>query len=478
MKKIFSSLLAIGLLFSSCGNNDDDNNSSTLSPSEINLFIYNGLNAVYLYQDEVPDLANDRFSNVSERNNFISRAGSPESFFETLTTVEDRFSWIVDDFEELERSFEGTSLSSGMKFYIVPFSNGGNERLIVVYDVVKNSPADNVGIKRGMFFTLINGQQINVNNQNKLFTDTSFSLTEGIIDSNNSFVITDNVVTINKIELTENPIAISKVIPVENSRIAYIQYNGFVSNFDEELNDVFGNFKNENVTDLVLDFRYNGGGSVASADALMGMITGDLENEIFAKIRYNSNITAQVSAENSLLRFSNKTFNENTPLNSLNLNKIYVITSKEQTASASELVINSLKPYIDVVVIGDERGTVGKSQGSNTIYDSPSLFSKENVNPNHTYAMQPLISELINSNNVRVDPITGILPNILIQEDFTNLGVLGSPEERLLKVAIDEITGRNILSLKKVSSNPFGKIIGNESMYKKNYQRMYHNILQ
>lgn len=474
MKKLFILLVSISLLSIGCNNDDDSNNApNNESQNEINTFIYNGLNLVYLYQDEVADLANDRFSNAGEKNNFIAQGGSPETFFEKLTAQNDRFSWIVDDYNELERIFEGTSLSSGMKYYIVPFSNGGDERFIVVYDVVANSPADNVGVKRGMFFTLINGQQINVNNQNLLFTDNGFSLTEAIIDVNNNLSTTNNTFDINKIELTENPIAIARVISEDEHRIAYLQYNGFVSNFDEELNTVFGNFKNENVTDLILDFRYNGGGSVASADALMGMITGNLENEILAKIRYNPNITAQINNEDRLLRFSNETFNENTALNSLNLSKIYVITSKEQTASASELVINSLEPYIEVVVLGDERGTVGKSQGSSTIYDSPSLFSRENVNPNHTYAMQPLISELVNRNDLRVDPFTGILPDIIIREDFTNLGVLGSTEEPLLKEAIDNITGRSTLSAKTIVSDKFGEVIGNESMYAPNYQRMY-----
>lgn len=472
MKKFLILLTSISLINIACSSDDDS--SSNSSPNEINTFIYNGLNAVYLYQDEVPDLANDRFSNNSEKNNFISRGGSPEAFFERLTISDDRFSIIVDDFNELERNFEGTSLSSGMKFYIVPFSNGTGERFIVVYDVVANSPADNVGIKRGMFFSLINGTQINVNNQNILFSANSFNLTQATIDQNNDLVNTNNTFNINKTELTENPIAIAKVISEEDHKIAYLQYNGFTSNFDGELNNVFGNFKSENVTDLVLDFRYNGGGSVASADALMGMITGNLDGEILVKIRYNPNISAQLDPENSILRFND--FSGETALNSLNLNKIYVLTSKEQTASASELVINGLDPYIDVVVIGDQRGTVGKSQASNTIYDSPSLFTRENANPNHTYAMQPLTSEFVNANDVRVDPVTGILPEIQIREDITNLGVLGDPEEPLLKTAIDDILGRNTLSAKTIPSNQFGKIVGNESMRKLNYQRMYLNI--
>jgi len=161
-----------------------------------------------------------------------------------------------------------------------------------------------------------------------------------------------------------------------------------------------------------------------------------------------------------------------TALNSLRLKKLYVITSKNRTASASELVINSLKAYIDVVVIGELTGTAGKSQASRTVYDSPSL-SRRNINPVHTYAMQPLIFRTVNKDNIGV-PNEGIIPNIEAKEDNRNLGILGDPNEPLLKKAIDDITGRNTLSA-KILNTVNEEIIGNEAMYELNFQRMYEN---
>ena len=81
------------------------------------------------------------------------------------------------------------------------------------------------------------------------------------------------------------------------------------------------------------------------------------------------------------------TLTDGSALNSLNLSKVYVLTT-DRSASASEGLINSLNPYIDVVQIGNYK-TVGKTQASITIYDSED-FGREGANPNHTYAMQPL----------------------------------------------------------------------------------------
>ena len=91
--------------------------------------------------------------------------------------------------------------------------------------------------------------------------------------------------------------------------------------------------------------------------------------------------------------------------NNINLNKVYVLTSRA-SASSSEMIINSLKAYIDVVQIGDT--TVGKSQASQIIYDSSNL-SRTNVNPSHTYALLPLIAITVNKNNtVNLGVIRGL----------------------------------------------------------------------
>ncbi|MDX1702290.1 MAG: hypothetical protein R3250_16805, partial [Melioribacteraceae bacterium] len=128
-------------------------------------------------------------------------------------------------------------------------------------------------------------------------------------------------------------------------------------------------------------------------------------------------------------------------INSLNLTEVYVLTSAS-SASASELIINGLDPYINVVQVGDN--TVGKFQASVTLYDSDD-FSKDGASENHTYAMQPLIFKTVNRNGV-TDYDNGLVPNTTLSEDLGNPGILGDENEPLLAEALAQIQGSSRIS--------------------------------
>ena len=118
------------------------------------------------------------------------------------------------------------------------------------------------------------------------------------------------------------------------------------------------------------------------------------------------------------------------------MSKVYVLTTG-RTASASELVINGLKPYIDVIQIGTN--TTGKNVGSITIYDYDDKGAK---NPNHKWAMQPLTFKIENATGFG-DYTNGLPPTYEIQEDLANMGVLGDEGEPFLAKAIQLITNQS-----------------------------------
>ncbi|PZX92831.1 peptidase S41 [Flavobacterium aquariorum] len=430
-------LLFIALLtFQSCEDMDDVAAPEYL---EVNDFIWKGLNLYYLWQADVPNLADTRFANQGDLNTFLKGYPEPETLFDALRVDKsiDRFSWIVSDYRELEGMLQGTTKNDGVDFGLYRKASDSNDIFGWVRYIIPNSDASTKDIKRGAIFYGVNGTQLTVSNYQTLLLNAE-NYTLNLADYNNGQITPNGKsVTLTKTELSENPILINNVIETGAHKIGYLMYNGFYPNYDSQLNDAFGSLKSQGITDLVLDLRYNGGGSVQTATRLASMITGQFTDKVFSKQRWNDKINAYFESEDpSALNNLFTSTIEGTTVNSLNLTKVYILTTKS-TASASELVINGLKPYIDVVQIGDI--TTGKNVGSITIYDSPT-FGKENRNPHHRYAMQPIVLKIVNANDFG-DYFNGLEPTYSLKENITNLGVLGTTSEPLLSTAIGKITG-------------------------------------
>ncbi len=419
---------------------DFDDKIRNASLADTQNFVYKGLKQFYLYKENKQELADDYFSDQEDLNAYLAEFNSPESLFESLKYHEDRFSIIVSDFRELEKQLDGISLNNGMAFGLVKISSSGKVFGYVRY-VMPNSSAANQGVERGMIFHKIDGTTLTENNYSQLLSGENYTihLAELVEDD---LISLEESIHLTKEEFSENPIHISTVLSVDEYKVGYLMYNSFTRTFDEDLNAVFGDFKAEGITDLVLDLRYNSGGSIETSRTLAGMITGQFNGELFAKEVYNENFP-----DKDLL-FKNKTRNGSS-LNSLNLDKVYILTSNS-TASASELLINGLNPYINVVQIGDY--STGKFQGSVTLYDSPD-FTRSAVQPGHYYAMQPLILKTINAEGF-TDFHDGLAPDIQQKEDLNNLGNLGNPEEKLLQLALQHLTG-NTTTAKKPEKESF-----------------------
>jgi len=459
-------LLFVGsmLMLTGCFDDNDD----VIRPSsalEIKDFIRRGMNVWYLYKEDVPDLANDRFSSDQEYADFLNTFDSPESFFDHLVDSQDEFSWIVSDFITLEQQLAGISLSNGMRFGFVRYPNDPTQVFGYVRYVLPGTDAEVKGIKRGDIFNTINGTQLTEKNTNELLSLDSYTIGLATFDGTN-ITPTDSSVLLNKVQFTENPVHISKTLDVDGNSIGYIMYNGFRRNFETELNNAFGQFKSDGVTDLVLDLRYNGGGDTETAKDLASMITGQFNEQIFTTEEWNMDRQEQFGGTN---RFDTQ-IRDGAAINSLGLTRIYILTTG-RSASASELIINGLDPYITVIQVGAT--TRGKFQASTTIYDSDNFFrTGSNLNLGHTYAMQPLVLRTINSVGF-TDYFNGFNPEIAINEDFSNLGILGDLSEPLLNAAINDILG----SRSNVQKNTVQlDEIGGDNMFNLDYERMYISL--
>ncbi len=462
-RKFLISLLVVSLIFVSCFEDLDDNlhPASTL---EIQNFIYRGLNYYYLYKADTPELANDAFSSQDELDGFLNNYDSPETLFDHLLSPQDRFSALFSDFRVIEDALSGISLSNGMEFGLVYYpDNSGNVFGYVRY-VLPNTDAEAAGLQRGDLFTTIDGQQITGENYTDLQTPNSYTIGLATYDGTN-FTQTGETILLNKTQYSENPVFMVKTLTVNAEKIGYLMYNGFISDYDTELNNAFAQFKAEGITNLVVDLRYNGGGAVATATDLASMITGQFNGQVFYKEFWN----ADRQADNANDGLFDSSISNGSAINSLNLGNVYILTT-QRTASASELVINGLNPYINTVQIGDT--TTGKFQASFLLYDAPApSFSRQEASSSHYYAMLPLVFKTSNVAG-HTDYVDGLFPQIPLQEDYFNLGQLGEPTEPLLAAALFEIAGRpfygkmDFKALKEISdskaNSPIdGKMIGN-----------------
>ncbi|MFQ6602398.1 S41 family peptidase [Flavobacterium sp. C3NV] len=447
MKTILKSVLLLFLLAYSLQSCEDQDDVAAPADLQVKDFIWKGLNQYYLWQADVPNLADDRFNNNQEAlNSFLRGYSQPEDLFQALLNKPiskfpkgqaiDRFSWIVSDYTVLEQELQGTTKNNGVDLRLSYKPNSTTDLVGYVRYIIPNSDASAKGIKRGDLFTAINGTQLTVSNYQSLLAGDSYTL--NMADFNGtSFEPNGKTISLVKTTLDENPIFINKVITSGSHKIGYLMYNGFYANYDAQLNAAFAELKSQGITDLVLDLRYNGGGSIQTATRLASMITGQFTDKIFAKEKWNAKINAAFEIDNPEFlnnRFVDKV--DGAAISSLNLSKVYILTTTG-TASASELVINGLVPYISVVQIGET--TVGKNVGSVTLYDSPT-FGKANRNLNHKYAMQPLVLKIVNAADFG-EYTDGLKPTYEQLERITNLGVLGDTSEPLLSIAISQITG-------------------------------------
>lgn len=434
--KLLILLILTAFVVQSC--TDDDDTLNVPQNLEVQNFIWKGLNLYYLWQEDSPDLADDRFANQDQLNLFLSQYPEPKVLFDNLRVDNsiDRFSVLVDDYVYLENLFQGVTKNNGMDFTLRYKPGSQSEIYGVANYIIPNSDAAAKNITRGTIFSGINGQSLTVDNYRSLLASDTYTLN---FADYNSGAITPNgqSVLLVKSELTENPIYLTKIIESNNKKIGYLMYNGFTANYDLELNLAFATLKSAGVTELVLDLRYNGGGSVLTATRLASMITGQFTGQLFAKQQWNSKVQTYFEENNPDQLVNNFTSSiGNTTINSLNLNRVYILTTGA-TASASELVINGLKPYANVIQIGTK--TIGKNVGSITLYDSPT-FNKKDANPRHKYAMQPIVIKTINKDGFG-EYQDGLIPNVEQPENPGNLGVLGNENEPLLNTALGVING-------------------------------------
>lgn len=436
MKKLLLFALLI-FTFISCGDNANDEKEFK---AYVNKWTHEYMEALYYWNTQLPA--------------YKKSYSEPNEYFRTLIYKDDRFSAFFENYDDLMNRLSGISPAEiGFEFKLYLESQTSNNVIARVLYIKPNTHAQTLGIERGDVVNRINGVKMTTENYRMALTaltDATASAKLGFATFNNNVFTDAAELTVNKsTNYQEHPLHLDTVYNIGNKKIAYFVYNFFTADPDDKslrydlaLNALMAKFNSENVNEMIVDLRYNSGGMMSSATKLGSMLVPELSaNKVFSYTEYNKNYTDYFNSAEYKKKYSNNPFVDNFVTNitvtsnnvqainnvGAKLQRIFFLTGNS-TASASEMVINGLKPYLPCILVGDT--TVGKNVGSVVVNDEENKLNK--------YAFMPIVLKYFNKDK-KSDFTYGFIPDFYVKDDYNHQ--LGDINEGLLGKAIAEITG-------------------------------------
>jgi carboxyl-terminal processing protease len=366
----------------------------------------------YLWAASAPNPAPDDFATVSDYFTALLFTGNG-------AVPPDRWSYIYEtaDFDRLY--VDGQVLGYGLfvNDQVLGYSDRVDPRIDVqlplkVRFTEAESPVGEAGLKRGDTIVSINDRP-----SADIVADNDFAALVPVNEGEHLKIVIDNgsgPTTYDLISRTYpvTPVPVATVLSSANGiQVGYLVLSAFITQADAPLTQALDSIRRQGATELIIDLRYDTGGRNDTATLLASLIVGyGHAGETFVETRYNAahrdaNVTAKLSSSQAPA-----------------FSRVLVITGP-RTCSASELLINGLKPYADVVTLGGS--TCGKPEG----------FAPE-LHCGVTYA--PVIFEAVNSLG-QGQYYDGIPPTCPVADDFSS--ELGSPSEKLTAAALDYIDG-------------------------------------
>ena len=352
-KRIWFPVLLLGLIWS-CDKKDDP--VPNPDSDEVRNAIYDVMQEWYFWNDELPATINP------------GDFGSNDAFLDAIIYKPlDRFSYLTTR-EAFNNAFVGRNAGHGFGFAF-----DATERLYLTF-VFAESPAGLDGWQRGWEILEINGQPISAYRNSSGGYDFQLGDPEPGVSNTFTFGLPDGTTTTRtnvKTEYQSNSVLHQEVIELEGKKVGYWVYQSFKATAGQsptkslEVDESMSFFEEASIQDLIIDLRYNGGGSVAVAEQINDYL---IQTSNSGKLMYVNKLNPLKTDLQKSVDFNKK--------GSLNLSQIIFITSRG-TASASELIINSLDPYLEIVLIGDH--TYGKPVGSFPLSDYNGTLKRTDV---------------------------------------------------------------------------------------------------
>lgn len=384
--KIFLTLAVVGGMMLSCRNDDNDH------ITYVNNEIFNMMEEVYLWNEELPDYLNPEAYNT------------PIEYMEALRYDQyDRWSTMLTK-EEYESYFEEGEMV-GYGFSVIADQSGK----IWIAFVYQNTNAARNGVKRSWRLAKIDGQTVTTSTFGSLIGAPRINKTGEFVFINEQGSEVNVTLTMEVITLT--PVLHAEVIPQGDSRIGYLVFQDFIETANPEIDDAFTAFRDSGINELIIDLRYNGGGAVSVAEHIIGWILGkNYAGQTYLRYVHND----------LLAPFMDTTYSIPVNNNGFDLDRVFFIGTTN-SASASELLIKAVEPFIESILAGS--ATHGKPVGMYAI-------------PIKDYVALPISFKYLNK-DFEGDFYTGIPPTIQAADDFHK--DFGDREETCLKAILNYI---------------------------------------
>ncbi len=382
MKKLIFITIIVTLIFSSCKKAVEPPANTGLTDAMARDSLYYLMRQWYYWYDLMPNVTKGNYKDPYELMDAMR--------YKSL----DKWSFVAD-YNEFIAEMEGTFVGHGIR---IGLDDALKARIAMIYS---KSPLYISGVRRGWIVKSVNGYDIAKIIQDGDATAYNNALGPSTAGITNTFIFqrpngSDTTISSTKSSFTVNSVLLYDTLHLSTGVTGHLVFESFIQPSTEELLTAFRYFEANNVKDLILDLRYNSGGYLYVAQ--------DLASKIVGRSAFNANSVFAMLSYNNKNQDQNVTYRFTDPQVNLSFNRLIVITTR-LTASASEAVMNGLKPYMNVIGIGDT--TTGKPVGMN----GWTVGSK--------YFFWPVTFKMVNSNNAG-DYFGGIAPAEIVSDDITH----------------------------------------------------------
>ncbi len=406
-RRVRHAVALAALALAACGGGGGDDGvlpplpGVTCSTAEQRLWLDDYFDAWYFWYRLAPDPNPLREMTVAEFFEASLYTGGDVRF------PRDRWSYLESS-EDFDRFFgDGRLLGYGVYLAGIETDRDPARPLLVRY-VEPQSDAAARGVRRGDEVVSVNGRpaaEIVAADDYAAFTPDDEGQALALVLRNGGV---ERSVTLRASAFALTPVTLARVLQTPmGRRMGYLHVKDMIDQAEPALDRSFADFRAAGITELVIDLRYNGGGLVSLSRRLASYVNGArTRDQVYARLLFNDRRA----------RDENETFRFEPPSSALNLSRVYLLTGP-RTCSASELVINGLRPFVDVVAIGDT--TCGKPVGFRPVSRCDTTFNVVNF-------------ESVNGRD-EGRYFDGFAPTCAVTEDFSR--PLGTLEEPLLAAA-------------------------------------------